>query len=79
MMIADVGGMAKVSGSRIATPLAPPKPGSTPMITPSTMPMVISSMLNGVRTTAKPWNSALSSTNGIPLVERRAARGGHGQ
>ena len=33
-MIAVVGGMAKVSGSRIATPLAPPRPGRTPMITP---------------------------------------------
>ena len=38
-MIAEVGGMLKVSGSRIATPLAPPRPGSTPMITPSTMPI----------------------------------------
>src|SRR3954469_20809648 len=31
-----------VSGSRMATPLAPPRPGSTPMITPSTMPTNIS-------------------------------------
>ena len=37
-MIAEVGDMLNVSGSRIATPLAPPRPGSTPMITPSTMP-----------------------------------------
>ena len=37
-MMAEVGGMLKVSGRRIATPLAPPRPGSTPMITPSTMP-----------------------------------------
>ena len=27
MMIADVGGIENVSGSRIATPLAPPRPG----------------------------------------------------
>ena len=40
-MIAEVGGMLKVSGSRIATPLAPPRPGSTPMITPSTMPITM--------------------------------------
>ena len=38
MMIAEVGDIEKVSGSRIATPLAPPRPGSTPMMTPSTMP-----------------------------------------
>ena len=37
-MIAEVGGMLKVSGSRMATPLAPPRPGSTPMITPRMMP-----------------------------------------
>src|SRR5262249_25854970 len=40
-MIADVGDMVKVSGSRIATPLAPPSPGSTPMITPNTMPITM--------------------------------------
>ena len=38
-MIAEVAppgvcAIPKVSGSRIATPLAPPRPGSTPMITP---------------------------------------------
>src|SRR5215475_8301742 len=33
MMMADVGGMVNVSGNRIATPLAPPNPGSTPMMT----------------------------------------------
>ena len=33
-MIAEVGDIAKVSGSRIATPLAPPRPGSTPISTP---------------------------------------------
>ncbi len=53
-MIAEVGGIVNVSGSSIATPLAPPRPGSTPMITPSTMPTIISSRLNGVTTTAKP-------------------------
>ena len=54
MMIAEVGGIVNVSGSRIATPLAPPSPGSTPMMTPSTMPISISSRLNGDSTTAKP-------------------------
>ena len=38
-MIAEVGGMRSVSGNKMATPFAPPKPGSTPMIVPRTMPM----------------------------------------
>ena len=54
MMIADVGDMLKVSGSRMAMPLAPPSPGSTPMMTPSTMPSTISMMLYGCSTTEKP-------------------------
>src|SRR5262249_12348861 len=62
MMIAEVGDMVKVSGSRIATPFAPPSPGKTPMMTPSVMPISISTMLYGVSTTAKPLNSALSSS-----------------
>ncbi len=37
-MMAEVGGIEKVSGRRMATPLAPPSPGSTPMIVPSAMP-----------------------------------------
>src|SRR6185295_6697344 len=54
-----------VSGSRIATPLAPPRPGSTPMITPSTMPANISIRLNQVRATWKPpmsdWISCMAA------------------
>ena len=60
-MIADVGGIVNVSGSRIATPFAPPRPGSTPIMTPSTIPISIRSMLNGLNTTANPLNSALIS------------------
>ncbi len=60
-MMAEVGGIENVSGSRMATPLAPPRPGSTPISTPSTMPSIISIRLNGVRTTAKPWNRDESS------------------
>src|SRR5690348_168196 len=56
MMIADVGGIVNVSGSRIAMPFAAPRPGSTPMMTPSTMPSSINPMLNGDIATAKPWN-----------------------
>src|ERR671912_1765115 len=47
-MIADVGGIVNVSGSRIATPLAPPRPGSTPMTVPSVMPTTAMNRLNGV-------------------------------
>jgi hypothetical protein len=54
MMIAEVGDMENVSGSRIATPLAPPRPGSTPMMTPSMMPTSMTKRLNGWRTTLKP-------------------------
>ena len=53
-MIADVGGMEKVSGSRIATPLAPPSPGSTPMIVPSVMPTMARNRLWGWSATWKP-------------------------
>src|SRR5262249_52813579 len=34
--------MPKVSGSRMATPFAPPRPGSTPMMTPRITPASIS-------------------------------------
>ena len=44
-MMAEVGGMLNVSGSRIATPLAPPSPGKTPMMTPSRMPTSIRAKL----------------------------------
>src|SRR5262249_58560682 len=47
-MIADVGGIVNVSGSRMATPLAPPRPGSTPMMVPSVMPTTATKRLNGV-------------------------------
>ena len=58
-MIADVAppgccDIEKVSGSRIATPLAPPSPGSTPISTPSVTPASMSARLNHVMATAKP-------------------------
>ncbi len=62
MMIAEVGDMVNVSGSRMATPLAPPSPGSTPISTPRVMPTSMSTMFIGVRMTLKPWNSALISS-----------------
>lgn len=60
--MADVGDMVKVSGSRIATPLAPPSPGRTPIRTPRIIPTNISSMFIGVMMTAKPCKSALISS-----------------
>src|SRR6266540_204648 len=74
MMIAEVGDMENVSGSRMATPLAPPSPGSTPMITPSRMPITISTMLKGWRTTANPWNRlTISSILDPNVLSRRPA------
>src|SRR6266850_3294548 len=56
--------IVNVSGSRIATPLAPPRPGSTPMITPSTMPTNISARFLKLSATTKPcssdWISSIS-------------------
>jgi hypothetical protein len=62
MMIAEVGFMLKVSGSRIATPFAPPRPGSTPISTPSRMPMNMKPMLGSVRATPKPCIKLLISS-----------------
>src|SRR5579859_5514338 len=61
--------MVNVSGSRIATPFAPPRPGSTPMMMPSTTPMNISIRLNGDSATPKPWISELSSSTIFPSPE----------
>ena len=67
-MIAEVGDMENVRGSRMATPLAPPRPGSTPMTTPSRMPTIMTPMLNGSRTVAKPCiKLAISSISLPPL------------
>src|SRR5918996_5125185 len=69
-MIAEVAppgvcAMPKVSGSRMATPLAPPRPGSTPMITPRMTPVNISAMLVGVSATPKPCISAWISSMSV--------------
>src|ERR1700679_3489979 len=55
--IADVGSIVKVSGSRIATPLGPPSPGSTPTKMPSTSPTIIKASVFHVIRTAKPCSS----------------------
>ena len=62
-MIAEVGFIENVSGSRIAMPLAPPRPGSTPISTPSTMPTSMKRMFGPVSATLKPcrrfWISSM--------------------
>src|SRR3954462_3655537 len=61
--------MENVSGSRIATPFAPPSPGSTPMMTPSVMPASINITLNQESATSKPpirdWISCMEAS-GVP-------------
>src|SRR3954453_10810599 len=52
--MAEVGSMVKVSGSRIATPFGPPRPGSTPTKMPSTSPTIISASVFHVSSTANP-------------------------
>src|ERR1700694_1656813 len=65
--IAEVGSMVKVSGSRIATPLGPPSPGSTPTKMPSTSPTIISAMVFQVSSTAKPCiNRPKASIDDLP-------------
>src|SRR5918992_6210559 len=76
-MIAEVAppgvcAMPKVSGSRIATPFAPPRPGSTPMITPRMTPVNMSARLVGVSATANPCASAWISS--ISEAEHRLER-----
>src|SRR5437016_9270722 len=64
--MAEVGSMVKVSGSRIATPFGPPRPGSTPTKIPSTRPTIISARIFQVSRTAKPCSSNPKAS--IPAV-----------
>src|SRR5918993_81369 len=66
--IAEVGSMVKVSGSRIATPFGPPRPGSTPTKMPSTRPTIISAMVFQVSRTAKPCMSRPRASIAILLA-----------
>src|SRR5690349_3661806 len=66
MMIADVGDIENVSGRRIATPFAPPRPGSTPISTPSRMPTSMNSRFFHVRATANPCSRLPTSSNSTP-------------
>src|SRR6266487_2000791 len=90
MTMAEVGSMVKVSGSRMATPFGPPRPGSTPTKMPSTRPTSISASVFQVSRTAKPCirrvrASILESERRFerPLghddVEGELERGEHGE
>src|SRR6266496_3774087 len=57
-----------VRGSRMATPFAPPRPGSTPMMIPKMTPTNISSRLNGDTATPNPCISALTSSTQPPFT-----------
>src|SRR5437773_7641524 len=63
-----------VRGSRMATPFAPPKPGSTPMMMPRTTPTNISSRLSGDSATPNPCSSALISSTEASLSRRERRR-----
>src|SRR3989304_2461364 len=52
--MAEVGGMLKVTGMRMATPFAPPRPGKTPTMVPTKSPATNTRMLNGVRAIPRP-------------------------
>src|SRR6476660_2385272 len=66
--IAEVGSMVKVSGSRIATPFGPPRPGSTPTKMPSTSPTIISAIVFHVSRTAKPCSKRPRASILVPLT-----------
>ncbi len=57
MTMAAVGSIVNVSGSRIATPFGPPRPGSTPTKMPSVRPTIINPRIFQVRSTLKPISS----------------------
>src|SRR5438477_7736609 len=76
-MIADVGGMRNVSGSRMATPLAPPSPGSTPMMVPSVIPTTATSRLKGVIAMWKPRMMFSKPTSVTQPCFERTLRQGH--
>jgi hypothetical protein len=55
-MIPEVGGIAKVRGNRIATPLVPPNPGRRPMIIPNSTPPPATRMFSGLKAILNPYN-----------------------
>src|SRR2546423_12030441 len=64
--MAAVGSIVNVSGSRIATPLGPPRPGSTPTKMPSVSPTIMRARIFQVSNTLKPIMR--SPTASIPFL-----------
>src|SRR5688572_13563637 len=77
-MMAEVGGIVKVSGSRMATPLAPPSPGSTPITVPRRMPTTATNRLNGVTAISNLKKRFSNPTASVPQPGlERPLRHGH--
>ena len=77
--MADVGSIVKVSGSRIATPFGPPRPGSTPTKMPSTSPTIISaSVFHVSRTREAVQQQAEGFHRALPSSRRAASSGPFG-
>src|SRR5262252_8337123 len=66
--------MENVSGSRMATPFAPPRPGSTPMMMPRITPTNIRSRLKGDSATPNPCSNALISSTGSAPISAQTQR-----
>src|SRR5215510_2378989 len=67
--MAEVGSIVKVSGSRMATPFGPPRPGSTPTKIPSTRPTIMRASVFQVSNTLKPYTRRPNaSVTVFPLV-----------
>src|SRR5687767_2889692 len=80
MMMPEVGGMPKVSGSRIATPDTGPTPGRAPMSVPRNTPAAAMSRLNGVKATEKPSARLAKRSNYDSDSKSKDAGGeGHGE
>src|SRR5262245_2149086 len=70
MTMAEVGSIVKVSGSRMATPFGPPRPGSTPTKMPSTRPSIISARIFQVSRTLKPRRRSPTASIALAAEER---------
>src|ERR1700692_1630632 len=78
--MAEVGSMVKVSGSRIATPFGPPRPGSTPTKMPSTSPTIISaSVFHVIRTAKARSNRPKASIEQLSCLARKLVAEGRFQ
>ncbi len=76
MMMAEVGGMPKVSGSSSATPDTGPTPGKAPISVPTITPATAITMLKGVKAIPKPrarlWKRSIRSPARPQGTARRA-------